>query len=147
MESITWGALFFEPLEHLLAEWGIDPHAGIDALVVSDEVLRIAGGPADEPADDRGGAEAHDLLQVLFDAADEGVVVELQQVFLQGTAQKDTQQDGAVRRPVVELVGDPAASEEVAQAAAGDEEAEASERMADVGAAVAERQRRHRRVA
>jgi len=35
MESITWGALFFSPLEHLLAEYGIDPDAGIDALIVS----------------------------------------------------------------------------------------------------------------
>ena len=35
MESITWGALFFPSLEHLMAEYGIDPHAGIDALVVS----------------------------------------------------------------------------------------------------------------
>jgi len=42
MESITWGALFFEPLEHLLAEWGIDPHAGIDALVVSVGLLVFA---------------------------------------------------------------------------------------------------------
>lgn len=40
MEGITWGALYLEPLEHLMAEWGIDPHAGIDALVVS--VLLIA---------------------------------------------------------------------------------------------------------
>ena len=35
MEGITWGALFLPQLEHLMAEWGIDPHAGIDALVVS----------------------------------------------------------------------------------------------------------------
>jgi F-type H+-transporting ATPase subunit a len=35
MEAISWGALFFAPLEHLMAEWGIDPEAGIDALVVS----------------------------------------------------------------------------------------------------------------
>jgi F-type H+-transporting ATPase subunit a len=33
--SMTWGALLFGGLEHLLAEYGIDPHAGIDALVVS----------------------------------------------------------------------------------------------------------------
>lgn len=40
METITWGALLFPGLEHLMAEYGIDPHAGIDALVVS--VLLIA---------------------------------------------------------------------------------------------------------
>ena len=33
--SITWGALLLAPLEHLMAEFGIDPHPGIDALVVS----------------------------------------------------------------------------------------------------------------
>ena len=32
MEAITWGALLLAPLEHLLAEYGIDPDAGIDAL-------------------------------------------------------------------------------------------------------------------
>jgi len=40
MEAITWGGLFLAPLEHLLAEYGVDPVAGIDALVVS--VLLIA---------------------------------------------------------------------------------------------------------
>ena len=35
MEAITWGALFFPELEHLMAEWGIDPNVGIDALFVS----------------------------------------------------------------------------------------------------------------
>ncbi|HKI97186.1 MAG TPA: F0F1 ATP synthase subunit A [bacterium] len=35
MEAITWGSLFLAPLEHLMAEWGIDPEAGVDALVVS----------------------------------------------------------------------------------------------------------------
>ncbi|MDH5751344.1 MAG: F0F1 ATP synthase subunit A [Deltaproteobacteria bacterium] len=34
-QPITWGAYLFAPLEHLMAEYGIDPHAGIDALVVS----------------------------------------------------------------------------------------------------------------
>ena len=33
--AITWGALLLAPLEHLLSEYGIDPHAGIDALVVT----------------------------------------------------------------------------------------------------------------
>jgi F-type H+-transporting ATPase subunit a len=42
MESITWGALLLGPLEHLLAEWGIDPHAGIDALVVSVGLIVLA---------------------------------------------------------------------------------------------------------
>ena len=35
METITWGEVLFGPLEHLMAEWGIDPHVGIDALVVA----------------------------------------------------------------------------------------------------------------
>ncbi len=35
MESITWGALLLPELEHTLAAYGVDPHAGIDALVVS----------------------------------------------------------------------------------------------------------------
>lgn len=34
-QPITWGALFLEPLEHLLANYGIDPHPGIDALIVA----------------------------------------------------------------------------------------------------------------
>jgi F-type H+-transporting ATPase subunit a len=33
--AITWGSLLLEPLEHLLAEWGVDPDAGVDALFVS----------------------------------------------------------------------------------------------------------------
>lgn len=32
---ITWGALFLSDLEHLLAAYGVDPHAAIDALFVS----------------------------------------------------------------------------------------------------------------
>lgn len=42
MEGITWGALFFPQLEHLMAEWGIDPHAGIDALLVSIALIVFA---------------------------------------------------------------------------------------------------------
>ena len=42
MESITWGALLFPGLEHLLAEYGIDPHAGIDALFVSVLLVPLA---------------------------------------------------------------------------------------------------------
>lgn len=34
-QPITWGALLLGGLEHRMAEYGIDPHAGIDALVVS----------------------------------------------------------------------------------------------------------------
>lgn len=34
-KPITWGAYFLEDLEHFLAQYGIDPHPGIDALVVS----------------------------------------------------------------------------------------------------------------
>ena len=32
---ITWGAFLLSDFEHLLAEYGVDPHAGIDAMVVS----------------------------------------------------------------------------------------------------------------
>lgn len=32
---ITWGALLFPSLEHTMTEYGIDPHAGLDALMVS----------------------------------------------------------------------------------------------------------------
>jgi F-type H+-transporting ATPase subunit a len=42
MESITWGALLLPQLEHLMAEWGIDPEVGIDALVVSLLILAFA---------------------------------------------------------------------------------------------------------
>jgi F-type H+-transporting ATPase subunit a len=38
--GITWGELFFAPLAHRLAEWGIDPVPALDALIVS--VLLIA---------------------------------------------------------------------------------------------------------
>ncbi len=41
-QDITWGALLFEELEHLMAEYGIDPHAGIDALVVSVLLILLA---------------------------------------------------------------------------------------------------------
>ncbi len=34
-KPITWGAYFLSDFEHLLAEYGVDPHAGIDALFVS----------------------------------------------------------------------------------------------------------------
>jgi len=34
-KSITWGALLLEDLEHLMAQYGVDPHPAIDALVVS----------------------------------------------------------------------------------------------------------------
>src|SRR5574341_1504517 len=33
--GITWGGLLFAPLEHLLAEWGVDPVPAIDAMIVS----------------------------------------------------------------------------------------------------------------
>lgn len=41
-KDITWGALLFEDLEHLMVEYGIDPHAGIDALVVSVLLIVLA---------------------------------------------------------------------------------------------------------
>jgi F-type H+-transporting ATPase subunit a len=33
--GVTWGGLLFHPLQELLAEYGIDPVAGVDALIVS----------------------------------------------------------------------------------------------------------------
>jgi F-type H+-transporting ATPase subunit a len=42
MEGITWGSLFFGPLEHELAKWGIDPDAGTDALLVSIGLILFA---------------------------------------------------------------------------------------------------------
>lgn len=40
--AITWGALLFPSLEHLMAEYGIDPHPGVDALIVSVLLLVFA---------------------------------------------------------------------------------------------------------
>ena len=40
--AITWGALLFAPLEHLMAEYGIDPHTGIDALIVTVLLILLA---------------------------------------------------------------------------------------------------------
>ncbi len=35
MHEISWRNFLFEPLEHLLARYGIDPHPAVDALVAS----------------------------------------------------------------------------------------------------------------
>lgn len=40
--GITWAGLLFSPLEHLLAAYGIDPIAGVDALIVSTLLLIFA---------------------------------------------------------------------------------------------------------
>jgi len=40
--GITWGELFFGPLAHLLAQYGIDPVPAIDALIVSVGLLLLA---------------------------------------------------------------------------------------------------------
>ncbi|MCZ6556329.1 MAG: F0F1 ATP synthase subunit A [SAR324 cluster bacterium] len=34
-QGITWGGVLFRPLQELLAKYGIDPVAGVDALIVS----------------------------------------------------------------------------------------------------------------
>ena len=33
--GVTWGSLLLGPLQHLMAKYGIDPVAGVDALIVS----------------------------------------------------------------------------------------------------------------
>jgi len=38
--GVTWGGVLLHPLQELMAKYGVDPHAGVDALVVS--VLLIA---------------------------------------------------------------------------------------------------------
>ena len=52
----------------------------LDPLAVSDIELRIAPGPATEPAEDRCGAQAHDFLQIFFNGGDQRLVVELEKL-------------------------------------------------------------------
>ena len=40
--AITWGAFFLAPLEHLMVDYGVDPHAGLDALFVSVVLILLA---------------------------------------------------------------------------------------------------------
>lgn len=40
--GLTWGGLVFHPLQELLAEFGIDPVAGVDALIVSVSLIVFA---------------------------------------------------------------------------------------------------------
>lgn len=41
-QDITWGALLLGPLEHRMVDFGIDPHVGIDALIVSVLLIGLA---------------------------------------------------------------------------------------------------------
>ncbi len=42
MHEIAWRSFLFEPLEHLLAHFGIDPHPAVDAVVASALLLVFA---------------------------------------------------------------------------------------------------------
>ena len=41
-EGFSWGGLIFHPLQQLLAKFGIDPVAGVDALIVSTLLIVFA---------------------------------------------------------------------------------------------------------